>query len=387
MALELIIEKLIAKGDGLARHEGKAIFVSGALPGERVLATITEEKKDYARADLTEILEASPDRVEPACPYYGVCGGCDLQHLSAGAQAVQKELIVKENLSRIGHLDSESITVLPVASAAGWGYRSRVRFHIDLEGKKVGFLGRMSNDLVDIRHCPILCDALNRLLDEKRPLILKAAAMRKATEGWQNRNRYVQVPAFAGDTKVSLSSREVAVEVAGKTLWADSNVFFQSNRLVLPAMIDFVKAYTSGAIVLDLYAGVGTFAAFVEEPGRTVIAVEQDKRCLELAKKNVGTTEFFSQSIEQWILTQPHKKVDTVIVDPPRVGLDRNVLEGIAALGPDSIVYVSCDSGTLARDCSRFSELGYKVDTLQVFDLYPQTSHVETVVLITRVKD
>lgn len=380
MVLELVIEKLVAKGDGLARHEGKAIFVSGALPGERVLATITEEKKDYARAEVFEVLEASLDRVVPACPYYGVCGGCDLQHLSSEAQAREKEKIVRENLTRIGRIDCEDITVLPVAAADGWGYRSRVRLHADLEASQVGFLGRMSNDLVDIEHCPILCESLNRLLGEKRPLTFKAAAMRSATEAWQSRNPYLQVPALAGDTQVSLSSSEVDMEVSGKTLWADSNVFFQGNRLVLPAMIDFVKTYTSGSEILDLYAGVGTFAAFVEGPRRKVIAVERDSRCRELAKKNAKATEFVAQPIEKWIRTQPGKKVDTVIVDPPRAGLENKVVKALAALNPASIVYVSCDSVTLARDCSRLYELGYKVDTLQVFDLYPQTSHVEAAV-------
>ena len=183
MELRLEIEKLVSKGDGLARLEGKTIFVTGALPGETVLAETIEDKGDYSRAEVVEIVTASPDRVVPACPHYGVCGGCDMQHATTEAQAVQKSLIVQENLLRIGGIDidseAEGITTYPVASAQGWGYRTRVKFHVDLEQKKAGFLGRKSNDLVDIRHCPILCDSLNRLLDEKRPFLFRAAQMRQ----------------------------------------------------------------------------------------------------------------------------------------------------------------------------------------------------------------
>ena len=389
MELRLEIEKLVSKGDGLARHEGKTIFVTGALRGETVLAETIEDKGDYSRAEVVEIVTASPDRVVPACPHYGVCGGCDMQHATTEAQAVQKSLIVQENLLRIGGIDidseAEGITTYPVASAQGWGYRTRVKFHVDLEQKKAGFLGRKSNDLVDIRHCPILCNSLNRLLDEKRPLLFRAAQMRQKSEIWQKRNALIEVPAFAGDTKVSLSTQEVAVEVAGKTLWADSNVFFQANRQVLPAMVDFVKNHVEGKTIVDLYAGVGTFAAFLEGPDRQVVAVERDKRCLQLAEKNLSHTEFFPQTAEHWVRMQKDRQVDTVIVDPPRTGLDAKVIGAICSWKPLSVVYVSCDSVTLARDCKKFAEKGFKVKALQVFDLYPQTSHVEAAVLISRV--
>lgn len=312
-----------------------------------------------------------------------------MQHATTEAQAVQKSLIVQENLLRIGGIDidseAEGITTYPVASAQGWGYRTRVKFHVDLEQKKAGFLGRKSNDLVDIRHCPILCNSLNRLLDEKRPLLFRAAQMRQKSEIWQKRNALIEVPAFAGDTKVSLSTQEVAVEVAGKTLWADSNVFFQANRQVLPAMVDFVKNHVEGKTIVDLYAGVGTFAAFLEGPDRQVVAVERDKRCLQLAEKNLSHTEFFPQTAEHWVRMQKDRQVDTVIVDPPRTGLDAKVIGAICSWKPLSVVYVSCDSVTLARDCKKFAEKGFKVKALQVFDLYPQTSHVEAAVLISRV--
>ena len=228
------------------------------------------------------------------------------------------------------------------------------------------------------------CDALNRLLGEKRPLLFKAAAMRRAREGWQQRSRYTEVPAFAGDTKVSLSETEVAVTISGKTLWVDANVFFQNNRCLSPKLVDCVAAQVEGSSIVDLYAGVGTFAAFVEHPQRKVVAVEQDHRCLNLARKHLRYTEFLTQSAEQFSRVYVDHQVDTVIVDPPRTGLDAQVVQTIASWKPQQIIYVSCDSVTLARDCRRFATIGYRAATLQVFDLYPQTSHIESVVTLRR---
>ena len=383
--VQLTVEKLVSKGEGLARHEGKAVFVRGALPGETVLAEVVQQTRDYDRAETVTVLESSPHRVVPACPYYDRCGGCDLQHAATDVQPAWKQEIVLENMRRIGSVDvQQNLHVLPVAFADGWTYRRRVRFHVDLEQHACGFLGRRSSDLIDIDHCPIFCDSLNRLLGEKRPLLLKAALMRKEREPWQHKNRYIEVPAFAGDTKVSLSETDVAVTIAQKTFWVDANVFFQNNRCLAPKMVDCVASQTTGTTIVDLYAGVGTFAAFVESPERRVVAVEKDKRCLSLAQKNLRYTEFLTQSAEQFSRVYTTQQVDTVIVDPPRSGLDAKVVHTIASWKPQQIIYVSCDSVTLARDCSRFERFGYRVKTLQVFDLYPQTSHIECIVTISQ---
>ena len=386
MDLRLDAEKLVAKGDALARHEGKAVFVSGALPKETVLARVVESKGDYMRAETIEVIKPAEGRSVPACPHYLTCGGCDLQHASYDLQVFSKQAIVEENLLRIGGIDVSdgSVEVLPTATSAPWGYRNRVRFHVDIEGERAGFLARQSDELVDIRHCPVLCDSLDRLLDEKRPLLMKAALMRRSTEGWQHRKRWIEVPAFAGDTQVSLSTREVSVQVLDTQLWADSNVFFQSNTALLPEMATFVRSHVTGTQVVDLYAGVGTFSAFVEGPGRQVVAIERDKRCLELASRNLAQTEFFGQSAEHWSRSRRNRRVDTVIVDPPRTGLDREVVDAIAGWGAATIIHVSCDSVTLARDCKRFAQKGYRLTTLRLFDLYPQTSHTECAVVLSK---
>ena len=382
-SIRLTIEKLVEKGDGLARYGGKVVFVPQALPGEVVMASIVEQKGDYARARLDDIVEKSENRVISACPYYDQCGGCDLQHLAYESQVKEKESLLFENLRRIGKIERPQTYLGPVKSVP-FAYRSRLRFHVDLERGTAGFLSRYSNSLVNIEHCLIATERLNRLLGEKRPLLLKAAKMRQAESKNKRLSSLIEVPAFEGDSAISLSSHDVQTHVSGHRFYVDSSVFFQANRFVLPEMVDFVTTHVTGDRVMDLYSGVGLFAAFLESRCTSVIAVEQDKRCLELARKHLGEkTEFFSEPVEQW--SRSYKKnIDSVVVDPPRGGLDAQVVKAIVSWSPETIVYVSCNSVTLARDLKRFEQLGYKPEVMQMFDLYPQTSHVETIVMLSR---
>ncbi|MGI6432701.1 MAG: class I SAM-dependent RNA methyltransferase [Sphaerochaetaceae bacterium] len=157
------IEKVVSQGEGLARYEGKALFVGQVLPGELVDVRIVQQKKDFSRGILVDIIEPSDARVIPACPYYGRCGGCDFQYASIEAQQEIKRQLVKENLQRLGDIEADSYEELPLASAKQWGYRSRVRFHTDWQNGNVGFLERQSTTLVDINHCMVLCDAVKHL--------------------------------------------------------------------------------------------------------------------------------------------------------------------------------------------------------------------------------
>lgn len=378
MDVELEIEKLVANGEALARQEGKVVFISGALPQERVLATISERKKDYDRAILSKILVPSPHRCEPLCPFFGVCGGCSLQHLDSESQLFFKEQAFKETMQRIGGFTvDDHMCMLPSVGAQSWAYRSRTRFHVDVAHRRVGFLKRGSDTLVDISQCPVLCDSLNQLLNEKKDLLFEAAR-RRAAKG--KRSRYIEIPAFAGDTEISLDSRAVLATVAKKTFWVNSQVFFQSNRFVLPAMVDFVQEHTRGPVIVDLYAGVGTFSAFVEGIHRQVVAVERDAGCLALARRNLRYTQFFPQSAESWLHAHKNHEISTLIADPPRGGLSDEVSDAIISLRPAIIIYVSCDSVTMARDCKRLVGSGYEIQQVQLFDLYPQTFHGESIV-------
>lgn len=393
------IQKLVQGGDGFVlAPDGRAMFVSGSLPGELVSCRVIQEKKSFLRAKLVEVLEPSPDRVVPACPYYHVCGGCNLMHLASASQARAKQDIVLENLRRIGglSLDNDCLDFDESGENAtghpDLGYRSRVRFHVDVLSGKAGFLGAGTRSLVDIPHCPILVPALGELLGSRRDELIhsakKVGGHSRPLRGAVNSKRfsatpteYVEVSAIAGDTDISFDSHTVDVSVAGKTFQVDSQVFFQSNRFVLPDLISYVLQQVVGKRVMDLYAGVGTFSAFLEQAGKDVVAVERDPRCLELARRNVAHTQFFTGAVEQWGQRRT-MSVDTVVVDPPRVGLDTSVPDMIASWHPQRVIYVSCDSVTLARDLQRFLQAGYSPVKVKVFDFYPQTFHQESVLVL-----
>jgi 23S rRNA (uracil1939-C5)-methyltransferase len=376
------IEKLVQGGSGFSRLEsGENLFVQGALAGELVEYEIDRVKKGYINAHVTKVLEASLDRVEPPCPYYGICGGCDLQHLDSAKQTQAKLSLVLENLERIGSIDKESLVVEPSASGPSWAYRSRVRFHVDLATNNIGFLAKKSNTLVPIATCPILVDSLNEVLARKNAII--EAARRQKASNKPGKTPYVEINAFAGDKKISFGEEPVLATVDGHGFWVSAKVFFQGNRFLLPDMGRFVQTHCLGNEVMDLYSGVGTFSAFLAKKGRSIVAVERDMLCLSLAKKNIPGVEFFTDSVEQWGKARK-KSVETVVVDPPRTGLDDSVPLQIARWEPKRIIYVSCDSVTLARDLQRFSEQGYTAKVLKVFDLYPQTFHQEVAVVLDR---
>jgi 23S rRNA (uracil1939-C5)-methyltransferase len=375
------IEKLVQGGSGFSRLDsGENLFVQGALAGELVEYEIDRVKKGYINAYVTKVLEASPDRVDPPCPYYGICGGCDLQHLDSAKQTQAKLSLVLENLERIGSIDKDSLIIEPPASGPFWAYRSRVRFHVDLATNSIGFLAKKSNTLVPITTCPILVDSLNEVLARKNAII-EAARRQKASK--PGKTPYVEINAFAGDKKVSFGEEPVLATVDGHGFWVSAKVFFQGNRFLLSDMGRFVQTHCLGNEVMDLYSGVGTFSAFLSKKGRSIVAVERDMLCLSLAKKNIPDVEFFTDSVEQWGKARK-KSVQTVVVDPPRTGLDDSVPLQIARWEPKRIIYVSCDSVTLARDLQRFSEQGYTARVLKVFDLYPQTFHQEVAVVLDR---
>lgn len=367
---QIKVESLVQKGEGLGHtRDGKVVFVSGALGGETVLARITEQKRDFSRAVAEQILKPSPDRVVPVCPYYGICGGCDLMHLSAPAQIREKQRIVTDTLLRFRAIDPDGGTVIePPATGSELGYRTRVRLRIAKAGDnlRAGFSGRSSNDFVPVEHCPVLDPQLDALLRQPESLLPFA--------------RDGQVPVCLGDEGPLLGDGTGHVTILGRRLPLSNGSFFQSNLSLLPEMIEYVVSNVTGVKVMDLYSGIGVFSAFVEDRFET-LAVERDRRCLNLARSHLKRTRFFTDSVEDFSLPSGY---DTVIVDPPRVGLDPKVPAMLARSGARKIIYVSCDSVTMARDVSRLRSLGYRLGKVRLFDFYPQTHHVETVVLMLK---
>lgn len=364
--MRIRITDLVQKGQGIGRCEdGRVIFVSGALPGELVDVQVTREKKDFLMGNAVSVIESSPDRTVPVCPLYGICGGCNLMHLRYEVQLSAKKKIFLDTLHQFHALDkSPSFQMEAPASGKSLGYRTRVRFEI--KDSSAGFFRSGSNEFVAVQSCPVLDPEINALLVHPE----KLAAVANGGEA-----------AVCMSSNGPLLGRENGfATIMGKTLPVSNSVFFQSNLSLLPEMIDYIVSLVQGENVMDLFSGIGTFSAFLEDHHK-VIAVERDPHCLALARMHLKSTEFFTRSVEDFKFT---KWAQTIIVDPPRTGLDKKVPAQLGKLGASRIIYASCDSVTFARDAALFSELGYALTSSRIFDFYPQTSHMESVNVLDR---
>lgn len=293
------------------------------------------------------------------CPYFGLCGGCSL----SDDYSIQLEKKQCEMVSGILGIESSAKIEEPV-SGPSEGYRSRARFRYSAQG--MSFYEEQSHNPVVIKHCPILDEKLNNYIANPPKINL-----------WELEDG--QLSAISSDKDILRGDQMGWITLSGRRLPVTGNVFFQSNRLLLPAMIDYVCSLVEGPSVMDLYAGVGTFSAFLEDK-YSVTAVEINKKCLSLARQHLKNTEFFASPVEKW--NPKRKNVNTVIVDPPRVGLDSHVPSMISSWHPSRVVYVSCYLPTLLRDLKRFALEGYRVESARLFDFYPHTSHLETVVCL-----
>ena len=378
--MELTIEKLASDAIAMAHFNGKTVFIPGLLPGERAECGAKEEKSGYIIAEATKLIEASPMRTEPRCPYYSICGGCSFQIVSEKDSAMLKEEIVKDNLRRIAKLDE-----LPEFDAPVYGsfdcYRHRARFHVDFSARRAGFLGRKSSELVEINHCPALSKHLDALLSDCKDKLLRQAR----SEMFQNRidrsTGFAEVSAFEGDDAVTMNEVAIPITISGVRYYVSSRVFFQSNPALLPPLFDFVTSNAIGFTIMDLYSGVGTFSALFEGSGKKVFAVEREKECLYLAKKNAPSAISFSSDVALWG-RKNKERADTIIVDPPRTGIGDEALSMILSWKPERIIYVSCNSATAARDIGRMK--GYRAIKARVFDFYPGTGHDESAYVIVR---
>ncbi|MGD1819911.1 MAG: class I SAM-dependent RNA methyltransferase [Pleomorphochaeta sp.] len=373
--MQVTISKMAQGGEGIASLEsGRTVFVDGALVDEVVEIEVYRETKSYAKAKITNIIKASKDRVEPFCPHYFECGGCNLQHLKYDKQVKLKEELVFDHLKRIAKLDLSKIKILPTETDSDTSYRNRVRFHVSMADKKVGFLKKQSDELCQIDNCPLLVDSINEAIDNGE--ILKAARMNMFNNN--TRGQYIQVPVFAGDDKLSFSKDRVKITINEHLFSVSANVFFQSNPKLLSKLVDYVVSKIDSDSVMDLYSGVGTFSAFLP---KNTIAVEKQRDCLTLSKINAPNAISYTGEVEKWG-KKNKESVDIVVVDPPRTGLYESVPKLIKKFGTKKIIYVSCNPVTLARDIKEFVKLGYEVKEVKVFDFYPHTHHVESVVIL-----
>ena len=416
------IEKPIYGGAFLARLEGKAVFVPLTLPSEQVRICITQSKFGYVTAEAEEILTASAERVAPACPHFGACGGCHYQHTGYETQLAFKQAILRETLMRGGVTVPGEIAEL---AAEPWAYRNRIRVAFDAAGNP-GYRGRRSHAVIPISECPIaaplLIQAAQAAAEVARQITpaiqpveialfcdaggtsllasLFIAGARKVRFDKFAQALRRQIPTLKGAELVveghaGQSPRTVAqwgasslvYRAAGFDYRVDHGAFFQVNRWLVDALIEKVTDGYQGKLAWDLFAGVGLFARQLTASYDRVVAVESAPAATQALVDNLKGTA--ATAVRATILdflryNQNSDHPDLVVVDPPRTGLGAENCKLLAAIAPLALVYVSCDPATLARDLRTLLGSGYAIQSITLTDLFPQTFHLETVAQLRR---
>lgn len=415
------IEGITHKGEGVGRIDGQAVFVPNALPGETVEIEILEDKGRYAHARLCEVVESSPGRQKPPCHHYYRCGGCAYQHLDYSKQMEFKRQVVRDALQRLGKIN---IPVNPVIGMdEPWQYRNKVIWHVQRQSNGemlMGYYQTGSRQIAPLNNCLLISEKMNRISnnlqsillqldfmeageitlresssDHKCMLVLKGLKTSPANEVaeelselvdslyWVNRGKYIH-----------LFGIEKLNEKIGKVnFFLSPPAFFQVNPVQTKKMIDLILGLHEfkGETVLDAYCGIGSIALNIALFAKRVVGVESSLPAIKDARYNarinrLSNCEFLHGPCEK-ILPELKTRYDTVILDPPRSGCRREVVDSVIKTFPRAIIYVSCNPATLARDLALFVQGGFSISEVQPVDMFPQTYHVETVVLMSRVKE
>lgn len=447
--VELYIEGLSHEGLGVGKYKGFTLFVKRALPGETVRAKVIKLKKQYGFARLIEIIQASPERVEPICPIYKHCGGCQLQHLSYEEQLRQKRQVVMDNLERIGGLDLNQVVVHPtLGMETPWRYRNKAQVPIgERDGELIGgFYRQGSHEIIDMQECLIQHEANDQVIQRVKEIASKLGIPAYDEEKHQGLLRHVVAKYGFATNQLMLvlitngnaipRQTELIEQLTGsfpnlksivqnintkrtnvifgsetKVLWGEGYIydtigeirfaisaqsFYQVNPVQTKVLYETALAYADlqgHETVIDAYCGIGTISLFLAQKAKKVYGVEIVPQAIEDAKRNaqlnnMDNVEFIVGEAEtiipQW--KAQGMTADVICVDPPRKGCDPALLEAIIAMRPKRVVYVSCNPSTLARDLNILAEGGYQVKEVQPVDMFPQTAHVECVVLMSRVE-
>ena len=399
--VEVLIDKLVYGGEGLGRlDDGRAVFVPFVIPGERVRLQITEQKKGYARGELLEVLEPHPERIQPRCPYYGNCGGCHFQHMPYEMQRIVKQSVLQDQMQRIGGFDDLSVSAV-VPSPKIWAYRNHLQFHLTPEGE-LGYVNLRGDAVVPIDECPLMESGLKPLWQSlvfDPDTGLNRVALRAGTssdnmlilesEDPQAIEFNADIPASVvyrgpGGEIVLAGDDYIVMEISGKTFRVSAGSFFQVNTAVAELMVAHVLeglSLSGEETLVDAYCGVGLFSAFLAERVKAVVGIEtSSSACADYvvnldAFENVSLYEAPVEAVLPVLKPNP----DVVLLDPPRAGLDKSVIDALAAIAPKQLVYISCDPATLARDARRLSRNGFALKKITPFDMFPQTYHIESI--------
>jgi len=445
--VSLTIDGLGHSGEGVGRHQGFTLFVPGAVPGDQVEAAVTEVKKNYARAALQRVIKASPSRVVPPCPVVGQCGGCPLQQIAYPVQLDLKRQQVVEALRRLGKL--EDVPVHPTLGMdEPWRYRNKAQFPLGTGGGRViaGFFAPGTHRIIDINQCEIQHPLGNEIMRAVKDLAqrFRVPIYDERTHKGVLRHVLARVgrhtgeamavlvtngPAFPRGKQIAaeltkripalvsvvqninaertnvvlgrenrvLAGRDHIIDRIGDLSFAISPVsFFQVNPAQTEVLYSKALEYaslTGQETVLDIYCGIGTISLFLARQAREVIGVEVVPPAVENAWENaqrngISNVRFVCGDATQEMpaLAREGVQADVIVVDPPRKGCDRPVLEAMAEMGPERVVYVSCNPASLARDLAILAELGYRTVEVQPVDMFPHTSHVECVARVEKVR-
>ncbi|GAA4405764.1 TRAM domain-containing protein [Fodinibacter luteus] len=415
--VEVDVTAVAHGGHCVARHDGQVLFVRHALPGETVLARVTEcgAGERFVRADAVAVVTASPDRVVPPCPWSGPgrCGGCDFQHVALARQRALKADVVHEQLARLARLEVDVVVEPVPGDAEGLDWRTRVEFAVDDQGR-AGLRRHRSHDVVPVGHCRIAAPGIDALgvtehvwtdadaVDAVAPSVGDPLAVAVPAGEVPVVRERVEVAWQGGDGRELGLDREFAVSARG--FW---QVHPGAARTLVAAVSTAVDA-RPGERALDLYAGVGLFTAALAEavgPTGQVVAVESDPTAVGHARANLGdrpnVAVLAARVDDAFGVARPPRRgsarprgtrprkasrspllpgsADVVVLDPPRTGAGRGVCGEVAGLRPRVLVYVACDPAALARDTAYLADAGYRLDGLRAFDAFPMTHHVECV--------
>ena len=436
--MEVTIERILPGGPGLAHADGRTLMVALAAPGDRVRVSIDRVKGNVAFALIEEVIEPSPQRVEPPCQYFGRCGGCDFQQLTYQAQLDAKVEIIKDCLHRIGRIENlPDFQITPAPNP--WQYRTRAQWQYDAIRRKLGYFESGSRRVCDVAECEVLAPQLQQTLSVLRERMSDGSLSEEARD----------FRAVAGDEGVSiappvrstsptpgspagqpgwggafregsdLTVRDVTRTIQDETYRLNAESFFQANDDLLPQLIDAALSEASGETAVELYCGVGLFTVPLSRRFTSIVGIEGDAAATRFARENLATAgltnaENLNQDVAGWLeenvecagndgaLDRSHRALqrseartpiqsgvaaaavqsppDFLLLDPPRTGAESRVIAGILNLKPKRISYVSCDPATLARDLRKLIAGGYTLESIAAFDMFPQTHHVETVV-------
>lgn len=401
---EITLEKHTYGGEAMGRlPDGRAVFVPFGLPGETVRVQLTQQKQSFARGELTAILKASPDRIEPRCKHFTQCGGCHYQNLPYEKQLIAKTDILRDQLQRIGKIANPPVKPI-VASPHEWNYRNHMQFHLTEDGKP-GFIDSKGNSVFPIEECHLPETTINNFwyeLQFESKMNLERASLRSGLgdelmlilESDTEETPELEIEADISvvhmykDHPVVIAGQDhFFINILGKEFKVSADSFFQINTKMAEKMVEHVLACLPGSqadTLLDVYCGAGLFSNFFAPKYGKIIGIESSSSACEDFGFNLDefdNVELYEGAAEEILpaLAEQITRPAHMIVDPPRAGIEKHALDAILQIKPQIIIYVSCDPSTLARDAARLIHGGYRLAEVTPFDLFPQTYHIESI--------